>query len=74
MTRITLPLLFGLLAACQPQPRSVSYFETHRDEAQRVVKACRSGAHRGRECEAAQAGLAANQADRRLELFKKSFE
>lgn len=74
MTRITLPLLFGLLAACQPQPRSVSYFEAHPTEAQRVVEACRSGVHRGRECEAAQAGLAANQADKRLELFKKSFE
>jgi hypothetical protein len=62
------------LAGCQDAPRSASYFEAHPGEAQKVVEACRTGAHRGRECESAQAGLAAVQADKRMKLFKKSFE
>jgi len=63
-----------VLCGCQPEPRAASYFEAHPAEAARIVEACRTGAHGGRECEAAQAGLAALQANRRLELFKKSFE
>lgn len=63
-----------LLAGCQPEPRAASYFEAHPEEAANIVEECRSGAHRGRECEAAQTGLAAVQANRRLEQFKKSFE
>lgn len=62
------------LAACQKEPRSIAYFEGHPEEAQRVVDACWTGAHRGAECENAQGGLAKVQADRRLELFKKGFE
>jgi len=62
------------LAGCQAEPRAASYFEAHPKEAFKVVEACRSGAHRGGECEAAQTGLAAIEANRRLELFKKSFE
>ncbi|WP_363081676.1 EexN family lipoprotein [Phenylobacterium sp. RIFCSPHIGHO2_01_FULL_69_31] len=62
------------LAGCHPQPRSVSYFEAHTKEAERVVEACRSGGHRGAECDHAQAGLAASQASARQELFKKSFD
>jgi hypothetical protein len=68
-------LLAGLaLASCHAEPRSASYFEAHPREAQEVVDACRTGAHRGSECETAQAGLAAVQADKRMQLFKKSFE
>lgn len=67
-------LLAGLvLAGCQADPRSASYFEAHPGEAQEVVDRCLASAHRGRECETAQAGLAAAQADRRMQLFKKSF-
>lgn len=62
------------LAGCQAEPRSASYFEAHPDDAKRVVEACRQGTHRGAECEHARAGLAAVQAEKRLELFKKSFE
>jgi len=72
MTRIVAVAL--LLAACQAQPRSAAFFESNPDEAQRVVKACKAGSHRGRECENAQTGLAAVQANKRLDLFKKSFE
>lgn len=67
-------IVFLIVAACQAEPRSASYFQTHPDEARRVVARCREGKHRGLECEHAQAGLAAVQADERMELFKKSFE
>lgn len=69
-------LLIGVfvLAGCQAEPRSASFFETHPNEARRVVAACRAGSHRGRECENAQAGVAAIDANKRLDLFKKSFE
>ena len=67
-------ILALMLAGCQPEPRSASYFEAHPDEARRVVERCRQGTHRGSECDHAQAGLAALQADKRMELFKKSFE
>ena len=63
-----------VLAGCQAAPRSASYFETHPEEAERVVAACKQGKHRGRECETAQAGLASIEASKRLDLFKKSFE
>lgn len=73
MIRWLAPLAVAL-AGCQAEPRSASYFEAHPEEALNVVEGCRTGSHRGAECEAAQTGLAAVQANRRLELFKKSFE
>ncbi len=72
MNRLIVAALF--LTGCQAEPRSASFFEANPDEAQRVVAACKSGAHRGRECENAQAGVAAVQANKRMDLFKKSFE
>lgn len=72
MTRRVLIIGAVLMSGCQAEPRSVSYFEGHSAEAQTVVEACRTGARRGRECETAQAGLDAAQANLRLELFKKS--
>lgn len=50
---IILPLLVGL-AACQPEPRSASYFEAHPQERVEVVADCRIGTHRGEECKNAQ--------------------
>jgi hypothetical protein len=67
-------VLAGLLAGCQPQPRSADYFGAHPTEAARVIADCRTGRHRGEECRTAQAGLAAADADRRLKLFRKSFD
>lgn len=63
-----------LVAGCQAEPRSASFFENNPEEAQRVATACKSGAHGGRECENAQTGLAAVQAAERMDLFKKNFE
>ncbi len=62
------------LSGCQAEPRSASYFEGHPEDAQRVVSACKDGTHLGGECESARAGLAAIESDKRLKLFKKSFE
>jgi hypothetical protein len=73
MSRLAI-LPLALLVACQPEPRSAGYFQAHPEEARRVMQDCRAGAHRGGECDTAQAGLAAYQADKRLEVFKKSFE
>lgn len=44
----------ALLSACQPEPRSASYFEAHAEERTQVVADCRSGKHRGEECKNAQ--------------------
>lgn len=52
-----LPLSLALslgLGACQPEPRSASYFEEHADERAEVVVDCRQGSHRGEECKNAQ--------------------
>ncbi|WP_374571454.1 EexN family lipoprotein [Phenylobacterium sp. J426] len=44
----------GLLTACQPEPRSASYFEANASERAEVVADCRQGTHRGEECKNAQ--------------------
>lgn len=71
------PLIIGLtlagLAACAPQPRSPSYFAAHRDEAERVVADCQTGAHRGQECVNALAAVAAAKRDARMDAYRKGF-
>lgn len=62
------------LAGCQPEPRSAEYFEAHPADAARTIAACDAGRHRGRACETALAGQAANEANKRLELFRRSFK
>ena len=37
--RLALPLTLALLAACSPQPRSVSYFQAHQVEAEQATAA-----------------------------------
>ena len=64
----------SLLAGCQPQARDAEHFKVHQAEAARVVANCRAGRHRGRECETAQAGVAAADAERRMKLFRRGFE
>lgn len=71
--RVVLPLALAALGACSPQPRSASYFETHPDEAEEVVAACRTGARRGEECVHAQAGVAAAKRDARMDAYRKGF-
>jgi uncharacterized lipoprotein YmbA len=72
MSRLAL-LLAASLAGCSPQPRSASYFVAHRAEAARVVAACKTGVTRGPECQAAEAGTLAAEADAQKSFFKKSF-
>jgi hypothetical protein len=71
--RLVLPLALAPLAACSPQPRSVSYFQTHKAEAEQVVSNCRTGAHRGQECVNAQAGVAASRRNERIDAYRKGF-
>ena len=73
MRRLILGLALVCLAACQPAPRAVSYFRVHPDETRSVLADCASGAHRGAECDNAQAADALIKSDARLNLYKKSF-
>ncbi|MBN9318353.1 MAG: hypothetical protein BGN86_06450 [Caulobacterales bacterium 68-7] len=61
-----------LVTACS-QPRSADYFAAHRKEAESVIAACAAGAHRGRECETAHAGIASAKRDQRMKLYRRSF-
>lgn len=62
------------LAGCSRDPRSASYFEAHPDETNRVLSDCKSGTHRGAECENASAADAKRKSDARLELYKSAFK
>ena len=66
-------LAFGVLTACSPQPRAVSYFRAHLDEAERVTAACRTGAHRGAECANADVAIAQDRGAARIAEYRKSF-
>ena len=61
------------LAACSPQPRAVSYFKAHPEEAGKVIVDCAAGAHRGTECVNARAAADQIRSDARLTLYKQSF-
>ena len=67
-------LLTWGLTACHAEPPSASYFEAHPQEAHSIVRACNAGSRRGPVCENARTGIAAQDAARRLNLFKQSFE
>ena len=74
MSRVGLILLAcASAAACAPQPRSASYFADHLDTAKAVAADCRTGAHRGPECESAEAAIAAAARDARMREFHKAF-
>jgi hypothetical protein len=73
MRRAALLATLLALAACNSPPRAVSYFRAHPDEAATVIANCSAGAHRGTECDHAQAAVAQIQSDQRLSLYKKSF-
>ena len=61
------------VAGCSAQPRSVSFFVANLATAKAVVAECRSGAHRGPECENAEAGIASAARDARMREFHKAF-
>jgi hypothetical protein len=62
------------IAGCSRDPRSSSYFEAHPDETSRVLSDCRSGVHRGAECDNALLADAKRKSDARLELYKSGFK
>lgn len=71
---LTILMALGLtLAACSAEPRSASYFETHRDVAQRVLADCLAGGHRGEECVNAEAATRAAAADARMARYRQAF-
>jgi hypothetical protein len=63
----------SVVAACDPQPRAVSYFEAHPDVADKVIAECASGARRGAECNNALDGKARNAIDARMAFYRKGF-
>lgn len=64
----------AILVACSPeQPRAVSYFKAHPDEAAKVVVDCQAGTHRGAECDNAREAEAQLRSDARMANYKKSF-
>lgn len=71
--RFAAALALAGLAACSPEPRSAAYFETHGEEAVRVVARCINGTHRGEECANAQAGVAAAERKARMDAYRKGF-
>lgn len=71
--RLVATLALTGLAACSPQPRSVSYFQAHPEETAKVVVACTRGDHRGEECPNAQAAAAAIRREARMEAYRKGF-
>jgi uncharacterized lipoprotein YmbA len=73
MRRLAVGLTLLGLAACSPAARSASYFEAHRNEAEKVVADCRTGAHRGQECVNAQSAVAAAKRDARMDAYRKGF-
>lgn len=73
MRRLLVTFALAGLAACSPEPRSVSYFEAHADEAAKVVSDCKTGAHRGQECTNAQAAVASAKRDERMDAYRKGF-
>jgi hypothetical protein len=52
-------LLAGLLglSACNSEPRSVSYFDTHAPEREAILAECAKGSTRGAECDNADMSL-----------------
>lgn len=65
--------LAAALAACSPQPRAVSYFKAHPDDAAKVEADCATGAHRGAECDNAREAQAQIRSDDRMAAYKKAF-
>jgi hypothetical protein len=70
---LALTAALATLAACSPQPRAISYFKAHPEEAGKVIVDCAAGAHRGAECVNAQAAADQVRSDARLTLYKTSF-
>jgi hypothetical protein len=73
MRRAVVLVALSVLAGCSPPPRAASYFKAHPQETEQVLADCRTGAHRGAECDNASAADAQIKSDARLSLYKKSF-
>lgn len=67
-----------ILAGCQEQPRSASYFEANPKERLQVLEACRTGGSRGAECAnaatASDAEAARSRRDRTIETLEQKID
>ena len=72
--RLSLVCLSVIVTACSAEPRASSYFVAHPEEAAKVADACRTGLHRGPECQNAEAGILMLKRDARTAGYKKAFE
>jgi hypothetical protein len=63
----------ALLAACQREPRSASYFEANPNERADVVTDCKSGIRRGDECKNAQFAQEKAANRRSMEDYRSGF-
>lgn len=67
-----------ILAGCQDQPRSASYFEANPKERLAVLEACRGGGRRGAECAnaatASDAEAARTRRERTIETLEQKID
>jgi hypothetical protein len=63
----------ALLTACEREPRSASYFEANPKERAEVVTDCKSGTHRGDECNNAQFAQEKAANRRSMEDYRSGF-
>ena len=74
MRRAALATLLAIaVSGCSQEPRSVAYFEAHRDEAAKVVAQCAKGSHRGQECVNAQAVVVREAGQKRMNGYRQGF-
>jgi hypothetical protein len=65
---------FAVLCGCiSPPPRDTAWFESHPDDAARVVGACTTGAG-SNECENARTAIAHLKSKARMERYRKGFQ
>jgi len=71
MASVVAPLL---LAACGDTARSASYFQDHEIERHAVLKNCKAGTARGRECENAELAQARASSAEAESIFRARIE
>lgn len=69
-TLITLAMTAALAGCGQSEPRSLQYFESHPDEARKVVAACKEDAQRGDECQSAMTAVETAEAREKFKRFR----
>jgi len=75
---LCLVVLIPLLAGCEREPRAVEYFEANPGSRAEVLADCRTGTHRGGECDnarlAQQTVQVKNRRQRAIDMLEKQIE